>query len=807
MPDSQTIQVEPSIQRQGTGRRTHDIQREYLARLISQMPEAVVCFDREWRITFANAETFRISRIQPGDLNGESHWDLFPELVGTQLEQTYRAVMQSGVPSHIEYFCKPYDVWLDTHVFPMDEGIAVYFRDITDRKGAELLRDAASHQLMQVLEATTDAVASVDRSGNFTFLNRRARQLLAVKGDLIGKNIWNEFPAGLEQGGYLYHFNRAMYEGIAGDFEEFYPDPLNLWLAIQIRPSTDGVVIFFRDITARRQAQNDLQIQQELLTNVQHTARVATWDIDIATGEVTYGPGSYPIFGHALAETPTLDSFMQIILPEYVPIIDALIQKTIATGEMIVVDCPLRAADGSIVWVESRGHAVQIDGVGTRLRGLSIDITDRKRNEHALATSEERYRILADLNPQAIWMGSPVDGRITYANQIMLDSVGFTEQNLDCDIWLTAFHPDDQQRVHNTWHQCVATGNDFDIEARMIRPYDGRARWWWLRAQPVRDESGNILHWLGVNIDIDDRKTFAETLQQRQDETERQRAELETIYETAPVGLALFDPVEFRYIRVNTRQAETIGLPKDQIIGRCITDIAPLKGITELFEQAASGHPVRNHLLEGELSTRPGEHRSWNVSYSPIYSANGQVEAIAAVVLEITNQRKAEAALMQSEKLAAVGRLASSISHEINNPLEAITNLLYLIATADALPSDIADYVNTAQSELSRVCQIATQTLRFHRQAVSATDVTAGELVERRPQPLPGPPRQLQHHRRHPLRDLQHHPLLRKRHPPGPQQPHRQCHRRHAPGRPPHRPRPRRHRPSHRPQRRPHHHR
>ena len=57
---------------------------------------------------------------------------------------------------------------------------------------------------------------------------------------------------------------------------------------------------------------------------------------------------------------------------------------------------------------------------------------------------------------------------------------------------------------------------------------------------------------------------------------------------------------------------------------------------------AASGQSVRNHLLEGELPTRPGEHRYWNVSYSPVYNANDKVEAIAAVILEMTNQKKAE---------------------------------------------------------------------------------------------------------------------------------------------------------------------
>jgi signal transduction histidine kinase len=105
------------------------------------------------------------------------------------------------------------------------------------------------------------------------------------------------------------------------------------------------------------------------------------------------------------------------------------------------------------------------------------------------------------------------------------------------------------------------------------------------------------------------------------------------------------------------------------------------------------------------------------------------VRAISTASIEITNQKKAEAALIQSEKLAAVGRLASSISHEINNPLEAITNLLYLIAMEDDLPVTLKGYVQMAQSELSRVSQIATQTLRFHRQAVAPTPVSAQELV------------------------------------------------------------------------------
>ncbi len=548
--------------------------------------------------------------------------------------------------------------------------------------------------------------------------------------------------------------------------------------------SEEGIVLFFRDVTAERVSRQILLDQQATLAFVQQTARVATWEMDLVNRTVKFGEGSYPVYGRPFSELTTIDDLDKIIRPSDLVHVKQDAKRAIDTNTVSIVDYEVFTPEGGTLWVECRRVPVYNSaGVATHLRGMTSDITRRKRNEEALATSEERYRVLADLNPQAIWMGAP-DGSITYANQNFLDYIGLTIDELGGTGWLDAFYPGDRQRVLQAWTHSVTTGVDYDIEARMIRARDGHVRWWWLRAQPVRDDSGKILHWLGVALDIDDRKTFAETLQQRQEETERQRAELETIYQSAPIGLALFDPVEFRYLRINDRQCEILGLPRERILGRPITELAPLKGLREIFEQVAKGHPIRNLLLEGELPTRPGEHRYWNVSYSPVYNSDGAVEAIAAVILEVTTQKKAEAALIQSEKLAAVGRLASSISHEINNPLEAITNLLYLVGFSNDLPEGVRNYVQIAQSELSRVCQIATQTLRFHRQAVSATASHRSRPRRCRPQPLPGASQQLQYPGRGHLRTRYLNPLLRKRHPSGSQQPHRQRHRRHASGRP-----------------------
>jgi PAS domain S-box-containing protein len=100
------------------------------------------------------------------------------------------------------------------------------------------------------------------------------------------------------------------------------------------------------------------------------------------------------------------------------------------------------------------------------------------------------------------------------------------------------------------------------------------------------------------------------------------------------------------------------------------------------------------------------------VNLTPHMEAPGILVAFSVIIRDITSQKAAEKALIQSEKLASVGRLASSIAHEINNPLEAVTNLLYILQSQVASEGSKL-LVSTAQEELARVSHIANHTLRF----------------------------------------------------------------------------------------------
>jgi PAS domain S-box-containing protein len=117
----------------------------------------------------------------------------------------------------------------------------------------------------------------------------------------------------------------------------------------------------------------------------------------------------------------------------------------------------------------------------------------------------------------------------------------------------------------------------------------------------------------------------------------------------------------------------------------------------------------------------------WNeLSLSPIRNRDGEVTHFVGIQTDVTARMEFEAALRESEKLAAVGRLASSIAHEINNPLESVMNLLYL-AQRETDPSQVMTYLGQADKQVQRVSLITSQSLRFYRQSSKPQATGASE--------------------------------------------------------------------------------
>lgn len=165
-----------------------------------------------------------------------------------------------------------------------------------------------------------------------------------------------------------------------------------------------------------------------------------------------------------------------------------------------------------------------------------------------------------------------------------------------------------------------------------------------------------------------------------------------------------------------------------EALGQTLVDLLFLNDrrneIGESIALLQKGLDVRKEIVGFH---RDGREIELSISLTPHMEPPGILVAFSAIIRDITSRRRAERALIQSEKLASVGRLASSVAHEINNPLEAVTNLLYILGSQASTP-DTQALIRTAQEELDRVSQIVTHTLRFYRQSSSRTELDLGTL-------------------------------------------------------------------------------
>lgn len=207
---------------------------------------------------------------------------------------------------------------------------------------------------------------------------------------------------------------------------------------------------------------------------------------------------------------------------------------------------------------------------------------------------------------------------------------------------------------------------------------------------------------------------------------------LDSMLTYAPIGLAFVDR-NLRIVRVNQPFASLTRFPLSRHLGRTVAAIMPPESAARLEDAIEQVFAEEIPACEIELSGEgPGINRQWTwlVSVYPVITGPGQVRWAGVIVRDVSERVRAEETLRKTEKLAATGRLAASIAHEINNPLEALTNILYLLRNFTTLDETAHEYVTMAEHEVRRVAEIAQQTLRFYRQSTMPTRATMAELID-----------------------------------------------------------------------------
>jgi two-component system, chemotaxis family, CheB/CheR fusion protein len=254
---------------------------------------------------------------------------------------------------------------------------------------------------------------------------------------------------------------------------------------------------------------------------------------------------------------------------------------------------------------------------------------------------------------------------------------------------------------------------------------DAEGRWHALHILPYKTQDNKIDGAVLVLLDIDAIKSANEQLRKSTDF-------FRGIIDTVRQPLLVLDS-DLRVKAVNQFFLDTYRMSPEstynKLLYRLDGEAWNIPALRELLEDILPHSQVVNDF-EVEHDFRRIGHRFMLINARTLIQASDQEPMILLAIEDITARKFAETALIRSEKLAASGRLAAALAHEINNPLQAITNLMTLLGQSAELDAQAREYVTLASNELNRIVHLIRQTLGFYQEAASPTPVNVKEVLE-----------------------------------------------------------------------------
>lgn len=352
----------------------------------------------------------------------------------------------------------------------------------------------------------------------------------------------------------------------------------------------------------------------------------------------------------------------------------------------------LRRTDGSDLWTEAVS-AAEFDSEGKLCGfvGVVIDITDQRQTIEALRESERRFQTLANLAPAGIFR-TDADGKCSYVNDAWLALTGFTDNGWMDDGWAKALHPEDKHRIFAAWASSVADRRDFREEWRWVRP-DGSISWVDSLGRPEIDEAGRIVGFVGVNIDITQRREAEIRLAERD-------AQLSLLANNATDAVFRIG-LDGRCIYASPSVAKVFGVKPEAMVGKqMLSRLHPedCATVTSAFLSLTSGASSETIITyRSEAAGQPGIYRWLEANCGLVRSADGQPSEVIASLRDVSRKKLLETELRAARAnaeaaTAAKASFLANMSHEIRTPMNGVLGFTELLANS-ALDEEQSRYV------------------------------------------------------------------------------------------------------------------
>ncbi len=723
--------------------------------IMDGLAEGFFALDSNWRFVAFNRaaeEMFEIAREQ---VLGKLLWEVSPAILGTEFDRRYRLAMSNREEQQFEsYSIRRPDRYHEVRAFPLGEGIGVAFKDATDRQNILQTLRRRELELARVQEIGGLGGMRVDLAGAFT--GYRSPEYLRLHGLPPDAGVethedWARRIHPDDRSRAVEHFLRV----VAGDDTQ-YKSEYRI-----IRPS-DGAVRWIRavgeierdenaapialvgahmDITDRKLAEQEALESEEKLRAIADALPVLISYVD-KDQIFRFANKAYETWFERPLSAVLGRQVREVMSPAMYEARRPYLERALA-GESVSYEVDFVRSTGALA--TQVVHVPHRDASGRTLGVYVVvsDISERKIAEQKIAESEARFRAIANSAPVLIWVTGAEEKR-EFVNQAYLDFLGLTyAEALDFD-WRRALHPDDLPRILAEEPAIEPSVRIVTVEARYRRS-DGEWRWLRSESQPRWGATGEHVGFIGVAHDVTEAKKaqqqltqLNERLERRVDERTAQLAATEalvgTFFEHSSECHAILVEEDggFRYQEVNPATLRLYGMGRDEVVGRRTADVlGPEMG-------AAVDRHLAQCLREG--GSRHYERRQGagvvEAVATAVPSREGEARRVIVSARDVTERRRLEDHLRQSQKMEALGQLTGGVAHDFNNML---TLVLGGLDTIDRQLGGLPDAPATARiarakamalQGVQRAQALTDRLLAFSRQqALAPQAVNANTLV------------------------------------------------------------------------------
>ncbi len=242
-----------------------------LSQVLESTTDGFFALNFDWQFTYVNRNFEQSLNVAADAIVGKALWEVLPRVIGTPTMEYYRQALEERIPIAFEDQCPGVDRWFLVRGYPTDEGMAVYFQDITNRKLAEDNVKQVNRELTTVLESTTDGFFALNQDWQITYCNTKFLETVGLdQAQVLNHNLWDLF-ADARATPFEVGLRTALEEKVPTEIEAFYPG-LGRWFYVKAYPVEPGLAIYFQDVTTRRIAEARLaEVNQELSTVLEKT--------------------------------------------------------------------------------------------------------------------------------------------------------------------------------------------------------------------------------------------------------------------------------------------------------------------------------------------------------------------------------------------------------------------------------------------------------------------------------------------------------------------------------------------------------